>query len=52
MDASTVTSLGCESVVEDIVEDVVLGKHTMIGAKIVLIPGIVERCQLIQFSRC
>jgi hypothetical protein len=35
------------SVAEDVVEDVVLRKHTMIGPKIVLIPEIVERCQLI-----
>jgi hypothetical protein len=35
-----VTSLGCECVPED----VVLGKHTMIGAKVALVPGIVERC--------
>jgi hypothetical protein len=51
MDASAVTSLGCESVAEEVVEDVVLGKHTMIGAKIVLVLRIVERCQLIiQYS--
>jgi hypothetical protein len=29
------------------VEDVVLGKHTMICTDVVLFPGIVERCQLI-----
>jgi hypothetical protein len=32
---------------EDVVEDVVLGKQTMICAKVVLIPVIVEWCQLI-----
>jgi hypothetical protein len=42
-----VTSLGCECVPEDVVEDVVLRKHTMIGAKVALIPEIVERYQLI-----
>jgi hypothetical protein len=35
------------SVAEDVFEDVILGKHTMIGAKIVLVLGIVERCHLI-----
>jgi hypothetical protein len=35
------------SVLKDIVEDVILGKHTMIGVIVVLIPGKVERCQFI-----
>jgi hypothetical protein len=42
-----VTSLGCGCVPEDVVEDVVLRKHTMICAKVALVPRIVERCQLI-----
>jgi hypothetical protein len=46
LNARAVTSLGSEGVAADIVEDVVLGKHTMIYAKVMLIPGIVERCQL------
>jgi hypothetical protein len=44
-----VTSLGRECVPRDVVEDVVLGKHTMISAKVALIPGIVEvstRCSI------
>jgi hypothetical protein len=41
------TSLGSESVVEDVFEDVVLVKHTMICVKVVLIPGIIEMYQLI-----
>jgi hypothetical protein len=43
MNSGTVTSLGSEIVVEDVVEDSVLGKQTMSCAKVVLIPGIVER---------
>jgi hypothetical protein len=43
--------VGCECVPEDVVEDVELRKHTIIGAKVLLIPGIVERSQLIiQYS--
>jgi hypothetical protein len=42
-----VTSLRSKSVPKDIIEDVILGKHTMIGAIVVLILGKVERCQFI-----
>jgi hypothetical protein len=34
-----VTSVGSESVAEDVIEDVVLGKHTMICDEVVLFPG-------------
>jgi hypothetical protein len=46
-DVGAVTSLGSESVAEDIVEDSVLRKQTMCCAKVVLIPRKVEWCQLI-----
>jgi hypothetical protein len=42
-----ITSLQNKSVSKDIVENVILEKHTMIGAIIVLVPGKVERCQFI-----
>jgi hypothetical protein len=35
------------SVPKDIVKNVIVGKHTMIGAIIVLVPRKVERCQFI-----
>jgi hypothetical protein len=35
------------SVAEDVIEDVVLGKQIMICANVVLVPGIVEWCQVI-----
>jgi hypothetical protein len=37
----------CECAPEDVVDDVVLGKHTMIDAKVALVLEIEERCQLI-----
>jgi hypothetical protein len=42
-----VTSLWSKSVRKDIVDDVILGKHTMIGAIVVLVPEKVERCHFI-----
>jgi hypothetical protein len=42
-----VTSLQSKSVPKDIVENVILRKHIMIGAIIVLVLGKVERCQFI-----
>jgi hypothetical protein len=43
MHTSAITWLGCECVPED----VVFGKHAMIGAKVALVRRKVERCQLI-----
>jgi hypothetical protein len=42
-----VTSLWSKSVRKDIVDDVILGKHTMIGAIVVLVPEKVERCHFL-----